>query len=123
MNTFYLYLRTHIYQCHCHLYDDHQQVSPEVMLCLCNAWAEVSDLPPPRGSCLKYVFKVVCVSTHPSRTPPLYHELDRAGALWGQRMGWEVPLWFATEGQGVCVCVCVCVCVRVCVGGYIYIYI
>ena len=36
-----------------------------------------------------------------SRTPALYNELDKAGAVWGQRMGWEVPLWFASEGQGV----------------------
>ena len=48
------------------------------------------------------VYKLYTLPFH-SRTPALYHELDKVGAVWGQRMGWEVPLWFAAEGQGVCV--------------------
>ena len=36
---------------------------------------------------------------------PLHHQLEAAGASWGEEMGWETPNWFATdthgEGKGV----------------------
>ena len=34
----------------------------------------------------------------PAKTSPIHHKLDRAGAVWGQRYGWERPNWFAPEG-------------------------
>jgi len=34
----------------------------------------------------------------PAKTPPIYDRLDRAGAVWGQRFGWERPNWFAPAG-------------------------
>ena len=34
----------------------------------------------------------------PLRAGPLYHRLKDKGAVFGVRGGWEVPLWFATEG-------------------------
>ena len=33
-----------------------------------------------------------------ARTTPCYERLDRAGAVWGMRFGWERPNWFAPEG-------------------------
>ena len=32
----------------------------------------------------------------PAKTSPIYDKLDRLGAVWGQRYGWERPNWFAT---------------------------
>jgi len=34
----------------------------------------------------------------PAKTPPCYGKLDAAGAVWGQRFGWERPNWFAPAG-------------------------
>ncbi|WP_119168103.1 GcvT family protein [Algihabitans albus] len=34
----------------------------------------------------------------PAKTSPVHDKLDRAGAVWGQRFGWERPNWFAPEG-------------------------
>ena len=34
----------------------------------------------------------------PAKAPPCYERLDRAGAVWGARFGWERPNWFAPEG-------------------------
>ena len=34
----------------------------------------------------------------PAKAPPVYERLDRAGAVWGARFGWERPNWFAPEG-------------------------
>jgi dimethylglycine dehydrogenase len=34
----------------------------------------------------------------PAKTSPIYPELDRMGAVWGQRFGWERANWFAPEG-------------------------
>jgi dimethylglycine dehydrogenase len=34
----------------------------------------------------------------PAKTSPIYPELDRMGAVWGQRYGWERANWFAPEG-------------------------
>jgi len=34
----------------------------------------------------------------PSKTSPVYPQLDRMGAVWGQRFGWERPNWFAPDG-------------------------
>ena len=34
----------------------------------------------------------------PAKTSPIHDKLDRAGAVWGQRYGWERPNWFAPEG-------------------------
>ena len=34
----------------------------------------------------------------PAKTPPCYERLDRAGAVWGARFGWERPNWFAPPG-------------------------
>lgn len=31
----------------------------------------------------------------PGKTSPIYDKLDRLGAVWGQRYGWERPNWFA----------------------------
>lgn len=34
----------------------------------------------------------------PAKTVPVHERLDRAGAVWGARFGWERPNWFAPEG-------------------------
>ena len=34
----------------------------------------------------------------PAKTSPVHDKLDAAGAVWGQRYGWERPNWFAPEG-------------------------
>src|SRR5690606_30077019 len=34
----------------------------------------------------------------PAKTTPAWERLDRAGAVWGQRFGWERPNWFAPPG-------------------------
>ena len=34
----------------------------------------------------------------PCKTSPCHDRLDAAGAVWGQRYGWERPNWFAPEG-------------------------
>ena len=34
----------------------------------------------------------------PAKTSPIHDKLDRAGAVWGQRYGWERPNWFAPPG-------------------------
>ena len=34
----------------------------------------------------------------PAKTPPIYDRLDRSGAVWGARFGWERPNWFAPPG-------------------------
>ncbi len=34
----------------------------------------------------------------PAKAPPSYDRLSAAGAVWGQRFGWERPNWFAPEG-------------------------
>ena len=34
----------------------------------------------------------------PAKTSPIYAKLDRMGAVWGQRYGWERANWFAPEG-------------------------
>ncbi len=34
----------------------------------------------------------------PAKTSPVYAKLDRMGAVWGQRYGWERANWFAPEG-------------------------
>ncbi len=34
----------------------------------------------------------------PAKAPPIYDRLDRMGAVFGQRFGWERPAWFAPEG-------------------------
>ncbi len=34
----------------------------------------------------------------PAKTSPVYDRLDRMGAVWGQRYGWERPAWFAPAG-------------------------
>jgi dimethylglycine dehydrogenase len=34
----------------------------------------------------------------PARTSPLHHRLERLGAVFGQRFGWEYPTWFAPQG-------------------------
>jgi dimethylglycine dehydrogenase len=34
----------------------------------------------------------------PAKTSPVYDKLDRMGAVWGQRYGWERANWFAPEG-------------------------
>ncbi|MEQ8967624.1 MAG: FAD-dependent oxidoreductase [Azospirillaceae bacterium] len=34
----------------------------------------------------------------PVKTSPCHDRLDAAGAVWGQRYGWERPNWFAPEG-------------------------
>jgi dimethylglycine dehydrogenase len=38
-------------------------------------------------------------AARPAKTSPIHHKLDRAGAVWGQRYGWERPNWFAPEGM------------------------
>jgi dimethylglycine dehydrogenase len=37
-------------------------------------------------------------AARPAKTTPAYHLLDKAGAVWGARFGWERPNWFAPEG-------------------------
>ncbi len=37
-------------------------------------------------------------AARPAKTSPVYDKLDRLGAVWGQRYGWERPKWFAPEG-------------------------
>ena len=34
----------------------------------------------------------------PAKAPPVYDELKAAGAVFGQRFGWERPMWFAPAG-------------------------
>ena len=34
----------------------------------------------------------------PAKTVPIHERLDRAGAVWGARFGWERPNWFAPVG-------------------------
>ncbi len=34
----------------------------------------------------------------PAKTSPVYGRLDRMGAVWGQRYGWERANWFAPQG-------------------------
>ena len=34
----------------------------------------------------------------PAKTVPIHERLDRAGAVWGARFGWERPNWFAPAG-------------------------
>ena len=34
----------------------------------------------------------------PAKTSPAHDRLDRLGAVWGQRFGWERPNWFAPRG-------------------------
>ncbi|MEZ5865853.1 MAG: FAD-dependent oxidoreductase [Geminicoccaceae bacterium] len=34
----------------------------------------------------------------PAKAPPVYDELKAAGAVFGQRFGWERPMWFAPTG-------------------------
>jgi len=34
----------------------------------------------------------------PAKTTPIYDKLDRMGAVWGQRFGWERAAWFAPPG-------------------------
>ena len=34
----------------------------------------------------------------PAKTSPIHAELSAAGAVWGQRYGWERPNWFASKG-------------------------
>jgi dimethylglycine dehydrogenase len=34
----------------------------------------------------------------PAKTSPIHDKLDAAGAVWGQRYGWERPNWFAPVG-------------------------
>jgi len=34
----------------------------------------------------------------PAKTSPVYDKLDRLGAVWGQKYGWERPNWFAPPG-------------------------
>jgi len=37
-------------------------------------------------------------AARPAKAPPIYDRLDQAGAVWGQRFGWERPNWFAPKG-------------------------
>ncbi|NBC23471.1 MAG: FAD-dependent oxidoreductase [Gammaproteobacteria bacterium] len=37
-------------------------------------------------------------AARPAKTSPCHDRLDAAGAVWGQRYGWERPNWFAPEG-------------------------
>ena len=34
----------------------------------------------------------------PAKTSPVYDKIDRMGAVWGQRYGWERANWFAPPG-------------------------
>lgn len=38
-------------------------------------------------------------SARPTRRSPLYDRLSSAGAVFGEKMGWERPNWFATPGE------------------------
>ena len=38
-------------------------------------------------------------AARPAKTSPCHGRLDAAGAVWGQRYGWERPNWFAPEGM------------------------
>ncbi|SLN42487.1 GcvT family protein [Oceanibacterium hippocampi] len=38
-------------------------------------------------------------ASRPSKTSPVHDLLDAAGAVWGQRYGWERPNWFAAPGE------------------------
>ncbi|MFC4352670.1 FAD-dependent oxidoreductase [Fodinicurvata halophila] len=37
-------------------------------------------------------------AARPAKMSPVHDRLDAAGAVWGQRYGWERPNWFAPEG-------------------------
>ena len=37
-------------------------------------------------------------AARPAKSTPCYERLDAAGAVWGQRFGWERPNWFAPAG-------------------------
>lgn len=37
-------------------------------------------------------------AARPAKTSPCHERLDKRGAVWGQRYGWERPNWFAPEG-------------------------
>jgi dimethylglycine dehydrogenase len=37
-------------------------------------------------------------AARPAKTSPVYDKLDRMGAVWGQRYGWERANWFAPKG-------------------------
>ncbi|NKC14860.1 MAG: FAD-dependent oxidoreductase [Gammaproteobacteria bacterium] len=37
-------------------------------------------------------------AARPAKTSPLHDKLERMGAVWGQRYGWERPNWFAPDG-------------------------
>ncbi len=37
-------------------------------------------------------------AARPAKTSPVYEKLDRMGAVWGQRYGWERANWFAPAG-------------------------
>ena len=37
-------------------------------------------------------------AARPAKTSPVYDKIDRLGAVWGQRYGWERANWFAPEG-------------------------
>ena len=37
-------------------------------------------------------------AARPAKTSPIYDKLAKAGAVFGQRYGWERPLWFAPKG-------------------------
>ncbi|HUN27955.1 MAG TPA: FAD-dependent oxidoreductase [Steroidobacteraceae bacterium] len=37
-------------------------------------------------------------AARPAKTSPVYDKLDRLGAVWGQRYGWERANWFAPQG-------------------------
>ncbi|HSY08073.1 MAG TPA: FAD-dependent oxidoreductase [Steroidobacteraceae bacterium] len=37
-------------------------------------------------------------AARPAKTSPVYDKLDRLGAIWGQRYGWERANWFAPPG-------------------------
>ena len=39
-------------------------------------------------------------SGRPNRTSPLYDRLKSAGAVFGEKLGWERPNWFADAGRG-----------------------
>jgi 4-methylaminobutanoate oxidase (formaldehyde-forming) len=39
------------------------------------------------------------LSARPRRTSPLYARLKAQGAVFGEKMGWERPNWFAAEGE------------------------
>jgi dimethylglycine dehydrogenase len=37
-------------------------------------------------------------AARPAKATPIYDRLDKAGAVWGARFGWERPNWFAPAG-------------------------